>query len=126
MIWFRTMQRFVPWLVGLFLVAQLAGIVPRAAYAQPEAMTAAAPAHHQHAHDHSDDAAPRHHHDDDQGANLADQCCALHLLNAVVQLVAAAIPAEVAAGSLLGASGPSVSGTGGDLLYRPPRSHPSL
>ncbi len=122
---FRTLRRFVPWLVGLFLVAQLAGIVPRAAHALPDAMPAAGHAHHQHAHDYADDRTTRHHHDD-QGANLADQCCALHLLTAVVPLLAAAIPADIAAGSLLAGSGPRVTGVGGDLLYRPPRSHPSL
>jgi hypothetical protein len=72
MSWFRTIPGIVRLLVGLFLVAQFAGVVssPRAG-AQP--ITAAS---HQHGHDHGDPGKAHHHRD--HGGALADTCCALN------------------------------------------------
>jgi hypothetical protein len=123
---FRTMQRLVPWLVGLFLVAQIAGVVPRLAYAKPDVKAVAAHLHHQHAHYHSDRNKTQAHHPGDQHGNIADQCCALHLLTGVVPLVVTAVPTELLAQSLLQKSTTAIAGIDANPLDRPPRSLPSL
>jgi hypothetical protein len=75
MSWFRAIPGIVRLLVGLFLVAQFAGMMssPRAS-AKP--IAAASESHHQHGHDHGD-AGKAHHHHGDNGGNLADTCCGL-------------------------------------------------
>jgi hypothetical protein len=75
--WLRTIPRFVRWLVAVFLVAQLAGVVssPRAD-GQLIPSTAAAQSDHQHGHDSADNGKAHHH--DGHSQNLADTCCALH------------------------------------------------
>ncbi len=71
-------------LVGLFLVAQFAGVVssPRSD-AMPPASAPASHDHYHHTHDHgdhtqdrADQGKPHDHHD--HGGTLADTCCALH------------------------------------------------
>lgn len=119
---FRTMQRLVPALIGLLALAQLAGVVPRPTVAQPSAAVAAQ-LHHQHANSHGiHDTQTKHHQPDTQHGNIADQCCALHLLSAVVPVVAYAAPIELV--SLPLSAQPSADRTGIDStpLYRPPRS----
>src|SRR5215475_12269424 len=79
----RTIPGFVRLLVGLFLVAQFAGVVssPRSG-ATALAATAASHEHHHmqgnadHSQDHADRGKPHDHHDH-SGAR-ADTCCALH------------------------------------------------
>jgi hypothetical protein len=80
----RTIPGFVRLLVGLFLVAQFAGVVssPRST-ALPLATVLASHDHHHHTQNHADhtqDVAdqgkPHDHHD--HGGTLADTCCALH------------------------------------------------
>ena len=69
-----TMRRFGPWLFGLFLIAQLAGVVPmmfdhavHVFESQPALATA---------HDHS---APGRHGDHRHGVgDVKDECCSLH------------------------------------------------
>ena len=118
----RTKRLFVSWLVGLFLVVQFAGIVPRLAVAKPDAATLALQLHHQNVHDHFDQNKPQHHHHDDQGTAAVDQCCALHLLTAVVPLVVTALPIEHLVQPVLVRSFTAVDGIGANLLFRPPRS----
>jgi hypothetical protein len=88
--WFRTIRGFVRLLVGLFLVAQLAGVVPSPrAHAQAIPNRLVLHVHHQHAHDqHGGNKA--HHHDSNQSGALGDHCCALHAFFAGI------IPPEVA------------------------------
>ena len=75
----RTIPGFVYFLVTLFMVAQLSGVVssPRSNVQQPPPGFVVAHTVGQHSHDHGHvhDHGATHHHD---GANLADTCCALH------------------------------------------------
>lgn len=125
---FRTMQRLVPWLIGLFLVAQFAGIVPRVPFAKPSATVVALQLHKQHqpAHDHSDQNKTQHHHPADQSGGITDECCALHLLTAVVSVPVTSVPADVAGEPQSEMSAHSFAGADPSLLYRPPRSLLSL
>jgi hypothetical protein len=121
------MQRLAAWLVGMFLIAQFAGVVPRNVIAQPGAAAAALSYQHGHDHaDHTDRHKIRHHHAGDQHGNIADQCCALHLLAGVVPLVMTATPAELASHPLALAPADTAAGIGASPLYRPPRSLASL
>jgi len=96
--WFRTIPNFVRLLVGLFLVAQLAGVVssPRAS-AQPMPDAGMVHSHQDRAHHHDGSGAP-HHHD---GGNLADTCCALHAYFAGVMPPIVAMAAESVVGERL-------------------------
>jgi len=123
---FRTMQRLVPWLVGLFLVAQFAGVVPRLAYAKPVVKTVAAHLHLQQSHGPSDHSKTQQHHPGDQQGNITDQCCALHLLTGVVLLVDTAMPTQLLVQSLLQESTTAIAGIDANPLDRPPRSLLSL
>ena len=125
---FRTMQRLIPWFIGLFLVAQFAGIVPRVPYAKPGAAVVAVQLlkHHQHGHDHADHSKTQRHHPDDQSGNNPDECCALHLLTAVVALPVTSVPAELVGERLPEMSAASVASADPNHLYRPPRSLLSL
>jgi len=71
------MPGFVRLLIGLFLVAQFAGVVssPRA-NALPVATATASHDQHHYAHDHGEEGRQHDHHD--HSGTLADTCCALH------------------------------------------------
>ena len=117
----RTIPWFVRLLVGLFLVAQFAGVVssPRAS-AQQLATAAASHNHHQHAHDHADGAKPNDHHD--HSGSLADTCCALHAyFSGVLPPVIAIENGTVIAESLSVRPDTSALGVPPDRLDRPPR-----
>jgi len=126
MAWFRTKRRLVTWLVGIFLVAQLSGIIPRVVSAQPSAVTTITHATDQHTHEHAGHF-PSHTHDNEQpNSGLADQCCALHLLAGVVPFVVTAVSAEPHVEPLLDVSTPNTGGIFPQRLDRPPRSLLSL
>lgn len=123
----RNRLRLVPWLVGLFVVAQFAGVVPRVAHAPPASASVAHAGHsHDHAargqaHDHADHDLAQRSHDADPDA-LADQCCALHLLTAVVPLVAIALPVAHSPRPPVDVSANPVAGIDAGALFRPPRT----
>jgi hypothetical protein len=73
----RTVPGFIRLLVGLFLVAQFAGVVssPRASALPVTAAAVASHDHNQHALDPVDHGERHHHHD---SGVLADTCCGLH------------------------------------------------
>jgi hypothetical protein len=73
----RTIRRFIRVLVGVFVVAQFAGVVA-SPLASAEAFATAVTLHadHEHAHHHHGDEGGRH--QSGQGADHADRCCALH------------------------------------------------
>jgi hypothetical protein len=107
----------------MFLIAQFAGVVPRAAVAQPGvAALAASLSLYQHKHDCAEHDKIRHQHSDDSHGNIADQCCALHLLAGVVPLVISATSADLPSRALVAAPVESDAGIGAPPLYRPPRS----
>jgi hypothetical protein len=124
----RTIPGFVRLLVGLFLVAQFAGVVssPRSS-AMPLTAPPASHEQHHHAQDHSDhlqdriDHGKRHDHHD-HGGNLADTCCALHAYFAGVLPPIIAIRAESVIGKPLSVGLDNLAvGVSPGRLDRPPR-----
>ena len=92
MAFFSNMRHFVSVLIGIFLLAQLAGAVPLSADARSSAPASVA---HIHQHDVSlTDQNTAHDHNGDQDVNFVDQCCALHLLAGVIIPVAIAVPID--------------------------------
>jgi len=73
--WLRSIRGFMRVLVGLFLLAQLAGVVS-SPFASARASTVASHAHHHHAHQ-GDAPAAAHQHGTQRSAHV-DDCCALH------------------------------------------------
>src|SRR5262249_41679325 len=121
MTWCRTIRGVVPWLIGLFMVAQLAGVVP-SEYVHPTSGLA-----HAAAHEHDGTPSHTHHHDGTkQDGAVADQCCALHSLAGVVPLVMMAILSDLIGERLSVEPTDRVSGRGPGRLDRPPRSLPSF
>jgi hypothetical protein len=118
--WLRSIPRFVRLLIGLFLVAQLAGVVssPRAD-AQPMPDATAQHNHQHHGHEHDSSGAA--HQPGDHG-NLADSCCALHAYFAGVMPPAVAVKTAAVVGERL-AAGPDdqSGGVPPARLDRPPR-----
>jgi hypothetical protein len=116
----RAIPGFVRLLVGLFLVAQFAGVVssPRAS-ALPVAAALAAHDHNHHASGHADQRERPDHHGH---GNLADTCCALHAYFAGVLPPAVAIKTESVIGEPLLAHADDLAlGIPGGRLDRPPR-----
>ncbi len=125
----RTIPWFTRLLVGLFLVAQFAGVVS-APRANAVPMTAAASQTsasetdgfkvHHHAQDRHDQGGVRGPHD--HGGNLADTCCALHAWFAGVLPPIIAIAVETAIGEPLSVRPDDLApGAPGGRLDRPPR-----
>jgi hypothetical protein len=124
----RTIPWFTRLLVGLFLVAQLAGMVssPRAdtmpltAAGASQADTPkmdASHGHHHHAQGHGGHSMPCGH-----VGSPADSCCALHACFAGLLPLAVAIAVETAAGESLSTGRDDLArGAPGDRLDRPPR-----
>jgi len=124
--WFRTKTPAIRLLVGLFLLAQFAGVVSSPlSQAHAAAGTAIAHAAHHHAdghraNDHRDGGCAQ----ADVGtcADHADYCCALHAFFAGILPPAAAIEkAGVAAETLRPAVSDVALGLAGGRLDRPPR-----
>lgn len=96
----RTIPWFIRLLVGLFVAAQLAGVV-----SSPHAIagTAASPValNGQFALNHGDHADHKRQDRHDRGGNMADTCCGLHACFAGVLPLAAAVETESAIGSML-------------------------
>ncbi len=117
----RALRRFIRLLVGLFLVAQLAGVVssPRAD-ASPHVGEAASHLDHQHMHQHGDQAVPHDQHD--QAGKPADTCCALHAYFAGVLPLAIAFEVANAVGEALSVGiDDLIRGLPPGRLDRPPR-----
>ena len=132
----RTLRRFVPFLIGLFMVAQLAGVVPSEEM-HPDAgiavaATAVDDAAHQHVH-----AGENHHHSHHgtggaidhglAGNGVAGQCCALHaFMVGMVPIVLTTPTVAFSRGERLEINGDRFTGLGANRLDRPPRSLLSL
>ena len=134
----RTLRRFVPFLIGLFMVAQLAGVVsseemhPDAGIAVAAADQAVDHAAHQHGH-----AGENHHHSHHgtggaidhglAGNGVAGQCCALHaFMVGMVPMVLTTPTVAFRRGEQLEIDGDRFTGLGANRLDRPPRSLLSL
>jgi hypothetical protein len=120
--WFRTIRGVAPLLAGLFVIAQLSGVVPsRLAHALPTINAVAMVMHDHHirpAMDADDHIAKHHHHHD--GA-AGDECCALHLLVAVLSPVVDAQPADLFSAPIPSARLDVIIGIRSNRLDRPPR-----
>jgi hypothetical protein len=115
----QTMRRFGPWLLGLFLIAQLAGVVPvmfdhavHVFESQP-ALSGA--------HDHS---APGRHGDHRHGiADVKDECCSLHHhLAGVLPFAVRAVAISFAAVLMVAPPARALASADPILLERPPKS----
>jgi hypothetical protein len=117
----RAIPGFVRLLVGLFLVAQLAGVVSAPlASALPMATALASPDHHHHAQNHGDHGKLHNHHD--HSGSLADPCCALHAYFAGVLPPVVAIETESPIGEPLSVGPDNLAlGIPPGRLDRPPR-----
>jgi hypothetical protein len=121
----RTVKRSVSTLVALFLVAQVAGIVPSPlaqTHAVPIAASESAP-HHHHADGHRHDGCAHSH--AGTCSDRADYCCALHAFFAGILSPAAVVRHDNAAGQVLAPGVDDVvAGLDPDRLDRPPRPRP--
>jgi len=127
MTWFRTIRRIVPSLIGLFVVAQLGGIVPAQLDHAHSASGAVAPhVHHHHAHQHGGEH-PWHHDSSDERGSLSDKCCALHaFMTAVLPAAVAGDPGLILAERLVAVADERFSGLAPGRLDRPPRPLPLI
>jgi hypothetical protein len=118
----RTIPGFIRLLVGLFLVAQFAGVVssPRASALPVAAAAVASHDHNQHALDSVDHGKQHHRHD--PGGNLADRCCGLHACFAGVLPPLAGVQTECMIGEPIATGADDLTlGLSGSRLDRPPR-----
>jgi hypothetical protein len=113
------MRRFGPWLLGLFLIAQLAGVVPvmfdhavHVFESQPAVSSA---------HDHS---APGRHGDHRHGVgDVKDECCSLHHhLAGVIPFTLPTVAFSLAAAPLVAPPLRRLASADPTLLERPPKS----
>jgi hypothetical protein len=114
-----TMRRFGPWLLGLFLIAQVAGVVPvmfdhavHVFESQPAVSGA---------HDHS---APGRHGDHRHGiADVKDECCSLHHhLAGVLPFTVRVVSTSFAAVQMVVPTAPASASADPILPERPPKS----
>ena len=115
----QTMRRFGPWLLGLFLLAQLAGVGPVMfdhAVHVFESQPAVASAH-----DHS---APGHHGDHRHGiGDVKDECCSLHHhLAGVLPFTVRAVSISFVAVLMVAPRTRALASADPILLERPPKS----
>jgi hypothetical protein len=115
----QTMRRFGPWLLGLFLIAQLAGVVPvmfHHAVHVFESQPAVASAH--------DHGAPGRHGDHRHGiADVKDECCSLHHhLAGVLPFTVRAVSISFAAVLMVAPPARALASADPVLLERPPKS----
>jgi hypothetical protein len=116
---FRKMRRFVPWLTGLFLLAQFAGVAPLPVHSQPNAPSSVGHVHHHSASPSDQNTA--YNHPGDQHSSLVDQCCSLHLITGAVFPIVTAVPIELIETPILAMASPDIAGISPNLLDRPPR-----
>jgi hypothetical protein len=122
MAWFRTITAFTRWLVALFLVTQLAGVVPFSSGSEHAAHAASAAEAHHH---HHGGPGPSHH--GDRTADPADHCCALHAFFAGILPPAIVVDTfAVAATRVVGGPAAARIGAPPGRLDRPPRSLPLI
>jgi hypothetical protein len=125
----RTIRALVPWLVGLFVVAQLAGVVPvREASASHSLIQLGG-----HVHDHGKAAGQSGHHHHDHGmhdhgmVDLDGACCALHaLLIGIIPQELGTAPVNFARAALTMISEAPLAAIHPGRLDRPPRPSPLI
>jgi hypothetical protein len=124
--WFRTIRAFIRVLVGLFLLAQFAGVVSSPLTAASAATSlVASHVHHHHDHAHSGSVPGVGGGHEQQSKGHVDDCCALHAFFAGVLPSVAAVTSATRSGERL-ALGLAESGAGipPGGLDRPPKPLP--
>jgi hypothetical protein len=119
---FRTIRAVIPWLIGLFVVAQLSGVVPSRlphGLLTLNAVTMVMHDHHAHATAELGNPSDQHKHNHDGSAGV--ECCALHLLIAVLAPLPYAAPAGVLSQRVSLTGMASIAGIRSGRLDRPPR-----
>jgi len=118
----RTMRGLMIWAMGVFLIAQFAGVVSsELIFPQPGAGLTAPHAHSHHADSVADSTLPHHHHHG-QGQADGDHCCALHTLAAVLPTVLTSAPLTLVAVRLFPERARQIAMTIPNLPDRPPRT----
>jgi len=121
---FRTIRWFHACLLGLFVAAQVAGIVPLIYDHTLNVFEATPVAGHAHRHTHSVAAPDQDHH---HGVlDLHDQCSALHTLAGPMPHMANAMPTDFPRTRIVPTALIAVSQRGPDLPDRPPRPLPLI
>ncbi len=114
----ETMRRFAPWLLGLFLVAQIAGVVPLLfdhTFHSLEDQRAVSLVH--------DHAAPGRHGDHRHGVgDVKDECCSLHHLTGVFPIAAIAAPSSFLATRMTAATVGALFTDSSIRIDRPPKT----
>ena len=120
--WFRTIRPLIGMFVGLFVLAQFAGVVSAPLTgAWGSARSAASHAHHHHT-SAGDVGGMVHEHDGPQHQNRADFCCALHAFFAGVLPSVAAVASMTLNGQRVSAIlAQTTIGLAPDRLDRPPK-----
>jgi hypothetical protein len=119
---FRTIRGIIPWLIGLFVVAQLSGVVPsRLPHGLPTLNAAAMVMHDHHGHAAAGPSSHSQQHKHNPDGSAGDACCALHLLIAVLTPIPDAAPAGVLSQRVSPTGMDSIAGIRSDRLDRPPR-----
>ena len=125
--WFNNLQRWAPWALGLFLFAQLAGVIPLlGAHAQhiltdeheivsQAVLTATTRQVNFHHNDNNGQ------HRDHKSTEADDQCCTVHLLAAVVPMGSSANRHEIASACPNLRALVQLDGTDSIPLDRPPK-----
>jgi hypothetical protein len=113
----ETMRRFAPWLLGLFMIAQVAGVVPLFfdhavhVYESQQAISGS--------HDHS---LPGRHGDHRHGvADVKDECCSLAHLAGVLPFKPDAVPIGFADMAMVAPRANPLTDTSPLRLDRPPK-----
>jgi len=116
----RTMRALMFWVMGVFLIAQFAGVVSAQLIYPQLGAGLIAPLTHSHHADIADSTLPHHHHHG-QGQADGDRCCALHTLAAVLPTVLTSAPLTLVAVRLFPERARQIARTIPHLPDRPPR-----
>jgi hypothetical protein len=125
MMFFRTIRCFRACILALFVVAQVAGVVPLMYDHTLNVFETTPVAGHSHIHIGHSIVAPDsdHHHG---VLDLHDQCCALHTLAGPLPRIADAVPAELAGMRMIPVAAIALSDGAPILIDRPPRPLPQI
>jgi hypothetical protein len=124
--WLRTIPHFVRVLVGLFVVAQFAGVVS-SPLASARSFSTAVAFHIDHHHALHNDGQGTVHHHGDQSKDGADHCCALHAFFAGVLPPLIAVDTVIVRSQRLAAALADTGlGVASGPLERPPRPLPVI
>src|SRR5262245_38114657 len=120
----QTMRSCAPWLLGLFLIAQVAGVMPLLSLHAADEM-----AHAGTTLDRGDHRASATHHDHDRGSggSMSDECCAVHHhLAGVLPVALDAAAVEFAVARLIAPPLAPIESATRTLPDKPPKLPPTV